>query len=391
MVRGAVVWMVVAGMLAGGAVWAQPSGHGVHPPRPDTQLFVTLQAPEVQPPIGKDVPLQLRSPFRAEALQQTIELPESLGALRAVQYLPAAQLEQSVAPGESAPGPGAIELAVEGPTQSFRRWLLADDPERNRLMSYIASWRYMTVADETQRNALFTQFETEFTRSPTLRVAALSGSTWREFVAEEGKAYVDDELGCTVSVKRFFPDYAIDPSTLSPSNQSQRRRNPAVLVEIQQRGTVEDRWVFSKFPEFSHAGGARLPVRIILDCAMETEGATPDFAMVTIGKSTHEVWTRTAGKATSTDLTKDHPVVVPGSSYVFRLTGFVPNARIVESYRPADKGKGRPAVEFEVSSGQSPPGRWWLELGQTRRLPTPGGAVWVGLQDHPTSIGKAHP
>jgi len=391
MVKHTIRLMAFIGVAAGGAVLGQPSGHGVHPPMPDTKLFVTLQSPESRPPVGRDVPLELRSTSSAETLQQSIECPESRGTLRAVQYLPAAQLDQSAAADESGKGACALELAIEGPTQSFHRWLLADDPERNRLMSYIATWRYMTVADQTQRDALFAQFDTEFTRPPTIRVAAASGTKWLELAAEVGKVLTDDELSVTVTVKQFFPDYAIDQTTLSPSNQSQRRRNPAAQVEIKHDGKVEDRWVFSKFPDFSHGGGERMPFRIVLECAVETEGTTPDFAVVTVGQATHQVWSRVAGKASSAEFGKDQPVAVPGSTYKFRLAEFLPDARIVETYRPADKGKGRPAVEFEFSKGDEQPVRWWVELGQSRRLPTPDATLFIGLQDHPTASAKAHP
>lgn len=383
-------WVGFAALFACAAAQGQSSGHGVHPPMPGTRLYVTLQNPQSTPPSNQDVPLELRSSSSPETLQQKIEAPGFPAGLRAVRYVPASQLEQRGQAVEKG-GVCAIELAIEGPTQSFRRWLLADDPERNRLMSYIGTWRYMAVGDEASREALFGQFETEFTRAPTLRIGSLSDSTWREISAEVGKEHRDVESGFMVTVKQFFPDYAIDQTTLSPTNQSSRRRNPAVQVEIKRGEKVEDRWVFSKFPEFSHAGGERLPLRVILECAMETEGATPDFAVVTAGKATHEVWTRAAGRVTRAALSKDQVVSVPGSAYGFRMTEFIGDGRIVESYRPADNGKGRPAVEFEIAGGEGDSKKLWLELGQTRRVETAGGAVFVGLQDHPTAGAKGHP
>lgn len=374
-----------------GLAWGQADGHGVHPPMPDTKLYLKVQLPLAQPPVTKEIPLQLKTTFAAEALSQAIELPDSTLGLRAVRYLPSAAMDQAATTDETGTSPPGMELAIEGPTQSFRRWLLADDPERNRLMSYIATWRYMAVADAGQGGTLFRLFETEFTRPPTLHISDQEGRNGAELVAEVGKAATSAELNATVTVKQFFPDYAIDKSTLAPSNQSERRRNPAARVEIKQGDKVEDRWVFSKFPDFSHAGTARMPVRVTLDCAMETEGTTPDFAVVSVGRSSHEVWSRTGGRATRSSLSVDQTVGVPGSAYGFRMTAFVPSAKIVESFRAAEKGKGRPAVELTFAGEGHAEGRFWLEIGQTRRIPVPGGTVWVGLTDQVSAAPKGHP
>ncbi len=375
----------------GGLAWGQPAGHGVHPPMPDTKLFLKVQLPLAQPPVTKDVPLQLKTTFAAEALAQAIELPDSTLGLRAVRYLPAATMEQTATADETGASPPGMELAIEGPSQSFRRWLSADDPERNRLLSYIATWRYMAVADPGQADTLFRLFETEFTRPPTLHISDRDGRNDVELVAAAGKAATSAELNATVTVKQFFPDYAIDKATLEPSNQSDRRRNPAAWVEVKQGDKVEDRWVFSKFPDFSHAGTARMPVRITLDCAMETEGAAPDFAVVTLGRSSHEVWTRTGGRATRSALSASQTVSIPGSAYGFRMTAFVPSAKIVESFQAAEKGKGRPAVELAFAGEGGGEDRIWLEIGQTRRIPVPGGGVWVGLTDQVSAAPKGHP
>lgn len=375
----------------GGWAWGQPTGHGVHPPMPDAKLFLKVQLPLAQPPMTKEVPLQLKTTFAAEALSQAIELPDSTLGLRAVRYLPAATMEQTATADENGASPPGIELAIEGPSQSFRRWLSADDPERNRLMSYIATWRYMAVTDAGQGDSLFRLFETEFTRPPTLHISDREGRRDVELVAEVGTTATSAELSAIVTVKQFFPDYAIDKATLEPSNQSDRRRNPAALVEIKKADKVEERWIFSKFPDFSHAGTARMPVRVTLDCPMETEGAAPDFAVVTLARSNHEVWTRAGGRAVRSPLSVDQSVNIPGSAYGFRLTAFVPSAKIVESFRPAEKGKGRPAVELAFKGESDAEGRMWLEIGQTRRIPTPGGGVWVGLTDQGSEAPKGHP
>lgn len=392
MMNGRMAWrsaiFVLMGMAAG---YGQMPGHGVHPPMPDTKLYIKVQQPLAQPPFTKDVPLQVKSTFAGEALSQSIDIPGLSLGLRAVHYLPSATMQQETTADDGGTSPPAIELAIEGPTQSFRRWLSADDPERNRLMSYIATWRYMSVSDAALGDILFRQFETEFTRPPTLTISDREGKSAFELEASPGQTFHSEALGVTATVQRFFPDYAIDKVTLEPSNQSDRRRNPAAQVEIRMGERVENRWIFSKFPDFSHAGTARMPVRVTLECPMENEGTTPDFAIVTLAKTTHEVWTRTAGKASRVPLIVDQTVSIPGSTYGFRVVSFLPSARLLESYKPADKGKGKTAVEIAYSSEGGGETRLWLEVGQSRRIAAPNGGVWVGLTDQISAAPKGHP
>jgi hypothetical protein len=151
-------------------------------------------------------------------------------------------------------------------------------------------------------------------------------------------------------------------------------------VEIERDGVTEARWVFAKFPGFQSREGERLPYQVALDCPAESANDVPDFVLVTIGRQTNEVWQRDAGGTTSRPLVQDDAIAISRSQYRFRVTNFVPNARMVEEYRSVEKGKGGPALAIEYSDATGTPATLWLELGHNRTVATPAGSMIVSFE-----------
>ena len=372
------------------AASGQHGGHGVHPPMPDTRFFVHVGTAGGPSSNFSDTALRIRSASSSEDIDQLVASPDSSASVRVVRYLPSAELEQSAIADETGVGRPAVEIAVEGPSQAFRRWLLADDPERNRLISYIGTWRYMAVDGSSERKALFELFENEPTRPPTIRVSSAENEDWREVSLELNRLQSLPELGCTVVVRQFLPDYAVDRETLTPTSLSERKRNPAAFVEIEHRGVKDTRWVFAKFPDFAHASTSQVPFRAVLDCPIETDGNSPDFAIVTVAGSQHEVWTRKGGKTTVTPMTPGIQFAIPESQYGFRLGKHVPCARLVETYRATAQAKGRPAIKVEFSDEKGKNAELWLGMGHFQRIVTQRGAFLVGFDDRSGSSVEGH-
>jgi len=288
----AILYAACGGMAAlppAARTYAQHPTHTTHPLMQSERLYVHCQLLNLSPPKTVVTPLVITSPLVGERLNQVIELPSPTAPVRVLQFLPHASMKQNVVSAAEGGGSPAVEVSIEGPTQSYRRWLVADDPERNRLISYIGSWRYMSVADEAQRDELRRQYETEFTRDPTLFVARADGSGGHSLTVKVDAVQTFEDLNCKVRVRKFYTDYAMDRATQTPINQSDRRRNPAVLVDIEREGVTETRWVFAKFPGFEPQEGERLPFRVTLDCPAQAASEVADFVLVTIGRKTHEV------------------------------------------------------------------------------------------------------
>jgi hypothetical protein len=326
-----------------------------------------------------EVPLAISSPTTEAQLDQLVELPEAFPPLRLTRFLPRAVREQNFVPVEGEDGKKAIEISIEGPTQSISRWLVADDPERNRLTSLIGSWRYMAVADAEQRDELFGLFQNEFTREPLLLVSGDDGGDVRKLPAKPGAARSFEDLGCTVRVRQFFPDFGMDHETNQPVNLTDARRNPAALVEIEQGGRKEERWVFAKFPGFRDDKTEKLRYRILLDCPLARTGDKPDFALVSVGRTDHELWGHTDLEHTSRAILLDERVEVPGSQYTFRIAKCVPAGRLVEAYVPTDARRAVTALQIETTDRSGVRTVLWLERGKERVISTSGGPVSVSL------------
>jgi hypothetical protein len=373
--RTLLVAMAVATAVGPPAALAQSSGHGFHPPMPGQEYVLQCRVGEGSGASVVEAALKIPSLTTPCDLDQAVELPAPLAPIRVKRYLPQAVQEQKAMPDESPDARPAIRISVDGPTQAYQRWLLADDPERNRLLSLIATWRYMRAADTKQRDELFEQFKTELTRPPRLIVARPDGSGAREVTAEAGAMHTLDELGCNIRVESFFSDYAMDNKTKQPVNQSPKRLNPAALVEIEQEGKKERRWVFAKFPDFKAGKGEGLPYRITLDCPQEKENPTPDFALVTVGRSDNQAWIRHEGRTTSRPATPDERIEIAGAQYTFRVMQFEPAARLVEEYRPTEQKAAVTALQCEWVDGSGARVPVWLELNTPRVVPLAKGPV----------------
>jgi hypothetical protein len=330
------------------------------------------------------------SPLEEQALDQSLRIPNG-AALRLVRLLPHAVLHQDVVADDSETSGPAIHVAIEGPTQSVQRWLVAGDPERNRLSGYIATWRYMAVANQAERDELFGQFSTEFTRDPILRVTRSADGLVREVPAVVGQAYPLEDLGCHVRILQFLPDAAIQGTDTTPINRSSRRRNPAALVEVRAGGAVESHWAFAKFPDFAQRKDTTLPFRLSLDCPIEGSQTLPDFVMVSIAEGGHEVWTRVQGRIEAGTLDVNSPVQVAGSQYRFRVVQILNRGRIVEGYQADPANKAPPAIQCEYLDQAERSASLWVALGHQRRILTAKGAHTVSFELEQSGGSPAHP
>jgi len=365
----------------------------MHPLMENQKLVLRAQIANTQPRKQIEEPLALNPSTAEQSVKLKVDLPAPYAPLTVIHYLAQAQLQQEVSNAESGAGQPAIELSIEGPTQSFRRWLVAGDPERDRLSSYIGTWRFMAVGSQSDADALRKEFDTEFTRPPVIVVSA-PGATAHppsRFAVQEGATFSVDALQCKVTVQKYFSDYAMDREKLRAVNQSARRHNPAVIIEIEKNGVKENRTVFAKFPGFSIAGTESLPIDVQLDCPVEPSGDVPDFALLHVADAGVRLMTRVDNGSTVRSLDENEFVSISGSPYRFRITRFVPSAKLVETYRRDVQGK--PAIEIEFAGKGGSTSSEWLEFGHTRTLETSAGPVVVSFEardETPSQQGR-HP
>ncbi|MFQ5590914.1 MAG: hypothetical protein ACE5HE_07120 [Phycisphaerae bacterium] len=370
---------------------AQVPGHGLHPPMPDQHYRFYARIERAADPVYIDVAVKLGSSSAAAELTQVVPLPAPLNSIKLKRYLPQATLEQRVVRDPAEGAPSAVRLSVEGPTQSYKRWLIADDIERNRLTSLIGTWRYMSLADDEQRDVVFRQFKNEFTRTPMLTVTRTDGGESRSLRVDVGSRHVVEDLGCTIRIKSFYPDFAIDDKTKKPINRSDRRLNPAALVEVEYRDRKEDRWVFAKFPDYSSSASENRGLALVLDCPAESRGDSADFVIVTIARSRHEVWIRHKGIATAEPLELGTTVKVPGTQYAFSIAEFVPGAKLIEEYRPADGRGGVPALEITTVDQAGVATDMWLAFDRPRLLATALGRMTIGFTSRRAAANEVRP
>ncbi len=385
------LFLCAAALLAETSAQAQGQHHGAHPPMPGQQFYLQSRLENGQEPQTTETAVNLPSVAAAADLDQTVQLPAPLAPLRLKRYLPQAILEQNVVPCQEADARRAIQISITGPKQSYQRWLVAGDQVRNRLTSFIGTWRYMAVEDQAQRDELFRQFENEFTRAPKLLITNRAGGRPHELPVKAGAARELDDLKCRVRVERFYPDFAFDQESGKPINQSDELLNPAVLVEIEHAGQKHEQWVFAKFPDFQAAQTEALPCNLRLDCPIASKRTVPDFAVVTVGADQHEAWTRQADTCTSVPLALQEPVKVGGSQYTFSITRYVPTGQLVETYHaPAGGRGGVPALQLETTDASGAHVEVWLPLGKQRAVPVANGTLVLSFGPRQPSLPPLH-
>lgn len=377
---------------AGNSV-AQHSSHPVHPVMPDQNLFVRVQPLEGSDRTAVQVPVTLVSPLLPTDLDQTVALPGGGGGnILLRKFLPQAALEQRAVSVDGGSGKPAIELSIEGPTQSLRRWLIADDPERNRLSSFIGTWRFMTAGSPDQADSLFKQFETEFTREPQLAVSRRDGSDSRTLNLRIDETQPLDGLGCALRVLRFFPDYGVVEEKNEAINRSEHRRNPAAEVDVTCGDRSSRRWIFAKFPSFGGKSSDEVPIQITLDCPVEGTGNAPDFVITNLGGGERfEAWVRHQGKVDRGSLKVREFREVVGSQYKCQILSFLPSARLVEEYKPVTQGTGSAALLVQVPDVTGGEKTLWLGVGESRTVASKYGLLSVGFLTQAPSRPGAHP
>jgi hypothetical protein len=372
------LWLLSAS-IGGGLAHAQQGGHGYHPPMPDQQYRFRCRIDSDKSPVMVDVPVELASPGQSGKLDQSVALPAPLKPIRLTHYLASAVLEQTVIPEDGENGRPAIELSINGPKQSFQRWLIADDPERNRLVSFIATWRFMVADNKEQRDALYEQFRTELTRTPVVQVVSKDGADSWELEAVPGVSQRLGSASAKIRIKKFYPHFAIDNETGKPISLSDKRMNPAALVEFKVGKKKSERWVFSAFPEYNTGADEDVPYNVTLACKADKEGNAPDFVVVALGANGHEVWTRWEGKVTSRVVTDDLRVEINETRYTFHIAESLPSGRLVERYTSSETKGSVPALQIETGDASNGLSRMWLESGKPRILRTVLGPMSVAF------------
>jgi hypothetical protein len=185
----------------------------------------------------------------------------------------------------------------------------------------------------------------------------------------------------------------MDRTTGEATNQSERRKNPAVLIEIESPELNELRWLFAKFPGFAPAQGHALPYQLTLDCAIEPAEGLPDFAIVAVGDKV-ELWTRSSGATKAQPMAIGEELPVPRTSYQFSMGKMVSSALMKEIYKKDENGKA--ALEIEYIGGDGKADMIWIELGHTRSVATTDGPIMVSFQMRAenakeSAIGGGHP
>ncbi len=154
-------------------------------------------------------------------------------------YLENAQMDTNYIEGEGEVFPG-LEVNLMGSRAQLNEWLLAREPERQRISVGPAQLNFIEVPTAEDLKKIL---KDQSLRGPVLwvegRLISLKGKMGAQIPISSG----------TLLVKNFFPDAAVIGGTIS--NRSEQYRNPGALIEFQGR----DQILFSKY---SHVPGVLL-------------------------------------------------------------------------------------------------------------------------------------
>jgi len=353
------------------------------------QYRFLCQAQGTSGPVVAERVLDLTPSMEPVELDVGVTMPSPWPSPRITRYLSQAVVTQLVVPAGEGDGRAAALLVLEGPKQTYERWLLADDPTRNRLVSLIGFWRFMAVADAAQRYELLRQFTRESDLHPSLTVRR--GDAVTEAPLMVGRTRELAEPKCRIKVVEVYPHLVLDPDTGRPKNLSDEPVNPAIRVELHAEGKMDERWVFARHPEMNTGGTALPQFEVTLFYPSARVGTTPDYVLVSVAGSAPEVFQRLGRTITTQQAALDEKVPIPESKYTFRVSRFVPAARLHEEYQMSLSADARPALRLEVAPPGAAPIPIWIELGKERVITTAQGAMTVEFNRTDAASQGGHP
>ena len=312
-------------------------------------------------------------------LSQVIELPETLGTITLRRYLQRAWPDQIVVPDVNGEASAAVELSFKGLSRSYKRWLIADDVQRNRLASMVGRWRYVATRNQAHRDRVFAEFKGERSRKPNLLVSGPDKSNPQAWTFEVGEKSALGTQGVSIRVLRFVESFTIDRETNEVTSASSEYNNPAVQIEFTDGDKSARRWVFAKFPDFNMHDGDAIAIHVRLDCPIHQANPQPDFVVVTIGDSSHEIWSRIKGSVAVIPVALGETVPVAETGYVFSITRFVPSGRLVETYLPSERSGAVTSLQVEFDDDKGTTQTVWLEAGKPSTMTTNQGFLTLGF------------
>jgi hypothetical protein len=357
---------------------------------PNQQHHFQCQIETADGTLRRSVPLTLQTSQSPHDLHQTVEIHDSIPSLRLTRYLPRAILRQEIKAIDQEQGQPSLKISINGPTQSFQRWLVANDPAHNRLKSFIGTWRYQTVNNRAERDELLSRFKEERTRAPTVRITRADTGVTRTIPATVAEAVSLQDIGCSVRVRAFHPHFALDDKKGQPVNLSDQLVNPAALIELAHDGSKSERWVFGRFPDYKKEISIASPYRITLDCPIYEQRSTPDFMLTTAASGTIELWTRHEGKVAAQALPLNNEIKIEESQYAFQIIEFVPRGSLRERYEVTDSKDGAPALCVETIGTDGRPVVQWLKYGTPRVLSTALGPMTIAFGPPATRQAGGH-
>ncbi len=348
--------------------------------RPDHDVLARSFFFHAQIGKGKDLvavksPLVLPTIMKATSLDQLVDAPKGLGPIRVVRFIPAATLKQKVrVPTDSEKAGSAIELGIIGRKQSYRRWLVANDPRRDRLSSLIGNWRLIEARTQAELDTLRASYEHE--RYGHLRIQRSPKGPVISLLARPGSKTSLSRDGVDIEILEFFPHFDFDDHH-KPRTRSGRNLNPAALIRLRDGDLVEERFVFARDFDISRNESRRVSLQVRLDCPISDAKTPASFILVHRPNGTVGLWSSDDAPSLKKTIAPDQSVRIPRSNYVFQILRHEPRAIIEDQWVEDPKGRDT-VMQIELTEPtQKRVTSHWLRLGKPLHLKTPKGLMTV--------------
>ena len=177
------------------------------------------------------------------------------------------------------------------------------------------------------------------------------GAVARTYAAEVGATFDLEDIGYSVEILRYVPDFVIDTATRKVVSRSEYPRNPALQVRITGPSGSKEHWVFANFPDVHTSSDEPFALKYRRDEHMSgivdyvvvvntSEGASDDKPTL--------VHVRNGELLSRTDIEVGRPVAIGGTAYTIIVKRFFENANISNSMVDRPDMPEQPAAEITV-------------------------------------------
>jgi hypothetical protein len=316
-------------------------------------------------------PITLADENKPQALEHVLETQGAPIQLKLVHYLP--DLGWDYAP-QKLPDAGVVfQLQVEGKNVNRTVWLSTSDTARTSISSSGGGLKVKRIQDPNSAEAIIRQVSKPDVIG-LLTVTPPDSRKALDYPITAAQKIFLPQTKIEVEVLQYVPHYSMDTKTRKVVSRSPMPVNPAIQVRIKQDAKAYEKWLWSRFPSFSHSTNPNDPAAKSRTVGLEfthVDLSGPNPTRTILCDVSGKAWILLPSasqkvKVEKLSLARSYPF---GKQYQCKVEQMIPHALLARKWKNNSETLLRPAIVVQVED-KNKKQDIVLELGKPQQLKT---------------------